>query len=131
MSLLEQHNLVYDAMGDLRKLKEVALKFPKVTIVLNHLGGPGPVDQPAEKLDEWKENIAALAEACPNVVVKCGGFQMVNGNMGLEKRPTPVGSEELCELVLPYYQQVIECFGPKRCMFGAFVIHTWVFWKVR
>ena len=60
MSLLEQHGLVYDAMGDLKQLKVVALKFPNVTIVLNHLGGPGPVDQPAETLAQWKEDIAAL-----------------------------------------------------------------------
>jgi len=30
-----------------------------------------------------------------------------------------MGSEELCELLLPYYRYVIEAFGPDRCMFES------------
>ena len=30
-----------------------------------------------------------------------------------------MGSEELCELLFPYYQYVIEAFGTERCMFES------------
>lgn len=90
-----------------------------IQILLSCTLQPGPVDQPAEKLDRWKQNIAEIAAECPNVYVKCGGYQMVNSNMGLEKRPVPIGSEELCHKVLPIYQHVIRCFTPARCMFES------------
>ena len=73
------------------------------------------MDQAPEKLERWKELIAQIAAECPNVCIKCGGYQMVNSNMKLEQRDTPVGSEELCAMVLPIYQHVIECFTPARC----------------
>lgn len=80
---------------------------------------PGPVDQPAEKLDQWKKNIVEIASECPNVSIKCGGYQMVNGNMRLEQRAVPIGSEELCDKVLPIYKHVIQSFTPERCMFES------------
>ena len=80
---------------------------------------PGPVDQPIEKLEQWKQNIAEIAAECSNVFIKCGGYQMVNSNMRLEQRPVPIGSEELCDKVLPIYQHVIRCFTPARCMFES------------
>jgi len=82
------------------------------------------VDQAPEKLERWKELIAQIAAECPNVCIKCGGYQMVNSNMKLEQRDTPVGSEELCAMVLPIYQHVIECFTPARCMFESNVSRT-------
>ena len=60
----------------------------------------GP-NTPPEQFEQWKAAIADLASSCPNVVVKCGGVQMVNSGHGFEQRPAPIGSEELCEAVLP------------------------------
>ena len=37
----------------------------------------------------------------------------------MHRRATPIGSEEVCELLLPYYQYVIDAFGPERCMFES------------
>ena len=37
----------------------------------------------------------------------------------MHQRRTPIGSEELCELLYPYYRHVIEAFGPDRCMFES------------
>ncbi|MEM9621501.1 MAG: amidohydrolase family protein, partial [Pseudomonadota bacterium] len=37
----------------------------------------------------------------------------------MDNRSTPMGSEELAELLFPYYQYVIEAFGPDRCMFES------------
>ena len=44
---------------------------------------------------------------------------MVNSNMRLEQRPVPIGSEELCDKVLPIYEHVIRSFTPERCMFES------------
>merc|ERR1712096_542956 len=54
-----------------------------------------------------------------NVVCKVGGLQQSFYGYGLEKRAVPIGSKELCEMTLPYYGHVIDCFGPKRCMFES------------
>ena len=37
----------------------------------------------------------------------------------VQNRETPIGSEELCELLYPYYLFAIETFGPDRCMFES------------
>ena len=87
--------------------------------MINHLGGPGGVDTSAAKLAQWKADIADVASSCPNVVMKCGGIQMVNSGRGFEQRPAPIGSEELCAAVLPFYQHVISHFTPQRCMFES------------
>lgn len=67
----------------------------------------------------WKKDLKEIATSCPNVVVKVGGIQMPAHGHGFDKRSTPIGSQELCEIMLPYYKEVIEAFGPKRCMFES------------
>jgi len=42
----------------------------------------------------------------------------VNG-FGLEKRPRPIGSDELLEITFPWYSHVISSFTPARCMFES------------
>jgi predicted TIM-barrel fold metal-dependent hydrolase len=37
----------------------------------------------------------------------------------MNRRPAPLGSEALCDLLLPYYRYAIEAFGPERCMFES------------
>lgn len=128
IALLEKYDLSFDWVGfslkrynpeSLANLKAIALKFPKVRIVMNHLGFlVGPRMSPAE-LEAWKKDIAGVAAACPNVVAKCGGAQMAAAGHGFEKREVPIGSEELCEVMLPYYGAVIDAFGPDRCMFES------------
>merc|ERR1711957_531394 len=66
-----------------------------------------------------KADIEELAASCPNVICKVGGIQMVSSGWGLEKREIPIGSEELSELVYPWYSHVIRCFGASRCMFES------------
>ena len=70
----------------------------------------------------WQANIDAIAKS-PNAVMKCGGGQMRVGawepEFHMNQRETPVGSEELADLLLPYYEYVIGAFGPDRCMFES------------
>jgi predicted TIM-barrel fold metal-dependent hydrolase len=37
----------------------------------------------------------------------------------MNRRAAPIGSEELCDLLFPWYQYVINAFGPDRCMFES------------
>ena len=91
----------YDYIGPLPALKEIALLFPNVRIILNHLGGNVGPAMESEHLERWKVEMADVAASCPNVFCKCGGVQMVTHGHGWETRATPVGSEELAEAVRP------------------------------
>ena len=93
--------------------------FSDVRIVMDHCGGGvGPVKTEVE-LQQWRDDIINIAVSCPNVVVKCGGLQMVANGYKLERRTVPIGSIELCSMVLPYYRHVIQSFSPQRCMFES------------
>jgi len=126
--ILEKHGLIYDAWhdpkpayvaGELPKLAALAKEFPRVTIVLNHLGGVvGAAIQGSELEKVWHEELKALA-ACPNVVCKVGGIIMPINGFALHKRLKPIGSEELTELTYPWFSHAIDCFGPSRCMFES------------
>jgi L-fuconolactonase len=93
-----------------------------VTIIVNHLGGRIDPDAGSDAVATWRKNIDAIA-ACPNAVMKVGGAQQRVGPweppFHMHRRPGPIGSEELCELLYPYYHYVIEAFGPDRCMFES------------
>tara|TARA_B110001452_G_scaffold172140_1_gene144194 strand:- start:2216 stop:3400 length:1185 start_codon:yes stop_codon:yes gene_type:complete len=105
---------------EMPKLAALAREFPSLTIVLNHLGGvvgPALADD-AAALAAWRANITELA-GCPNVVCKCGALHMVASGLGLEKRTTPVGSDELLGLTFSWYEHAIRAFGPSRCMFES------------
>uniref|UniRef100_A0A7S4SMC5 Amidohydrolase-related domain-containing protein n=1 Tax=Alexandrium monilatum TaxID=311494 RepID=A0A7S4SMC5_9DINO len=127
--LLEKYGLVFDRWhhpdpiynpDELPRLKELAKEFPGVTIVLDHLGGAvGPKMGGPEAEACWRADISDLAASCPNVVCKVGGIQMVVNGFGLEKRSTPIGSEELAELTYPWYSHVLDAFGADRCMFES------------
>lgn len=55
--------------------------------------------------------------------MKVGGAQQRVGAweppFHMHRRDEPIASEELCELLYPYYIRVIEAFGPERCMFES------------
>merc|ERR1712232_1276747 len=105
---------------EIPRLMALAKEFPNVTIVLDHLGGAvGPDMGGPDAEKSWRTQIQELASSCPNVVCKVGGIQMVINGWGLEKRTAPIGSEELCELMWPWYSWAIQCFGTDRCMFES------------
>ena len=71
--------LVYDCWlgtykpGNLLGLQALAEEFPTVPIVLDHLGGAVGPNLSEDEARSWREEIASLANACPNVVCKVGG----------------------------------------------------------
>lgn len=127
LALLEKYGLVLDCWHHppynpdaILQFAEVAKAFPKVTMVLDHLGGAvGPGMGSEEVQAKWRADIAKLAESCPNVVCKVGGIQTLPNGFDLHLREVPMGSEELAELTLPWYGHVIDCFGAARCMFES------------
>ncbi len=106
----------------LPELTELARAFPDTTIVLDHIGGPigiGPYAGKREAIfDAWRQDIATLAQ-CDNVTVKLGGLTMSSAGFRWHKREAPPGSEELAEVMGPYYRHCIEQFGADRCMFES------------
>jgi len=109
----------FDRLPTLARLAE---SNTDVTVIVNHLGGRIDPAAPADVVARWRAGIDAVAR-CPNTVIKCGGGQMRVGDWEppyhMHQRPAPMGSEELCEILFPYYQYVIEAFGPERCMFES------------
>ena len=125
-AMLAKYELSFDNYSPdferLPPLAKLASRFPNVTIIVNHLGGKIDPDADASTVASWQRAIDAIA-ACPNTVMKVGGAQQRVGPweplFHMHKCPTPIGSEELCELLFPYYAYAIEKFGPDRCMFES------------
>jgi predicted TIM-barrel fold metal-dependent hydrolase len=78
-------------------------KNPDIAFVLTH--GGHPIDRSAEGLARWRAGLDRFA-ARPNVAVKLSGFYMMNPH------ETDAG---LAELIA----QIVDRFGPARCMFGS------------
>ena len=105
----------------LPELAAFAKAVPKLTIVLNHVGGllgTGPYANHEDVMVNWRKGIAAVA-ACPNVVVKLGGLGMVRCGFDWHTCEKPIGSEELAQAMAPYLTYCIEQFTPARCMFES------------
>lgn len=125
-SILDKLSLSFDCWGFHTQLSEVAdlaNAFPDVTIILNHIGGPmagGPYEgqRTTRVFDEWQAGIVPLA-ASPNIVVKLGGLGMPTYGFAHETLETPPNSAQLQEDWYPYFNVLINAFGPARCMFES------------
>lgn len=95
---------------------------PDTQMVLDHFATPLGVGPYADKRDEifaaWKADMTKIA-ACDNVVAKIGGLAMPDNGFGWMGRETPATSDELVEAQKRYYDVMIDCFGPSRCMFES------------
>lgn len=123
--VLGKMGLSFDAWlyhTQINELADLALAFPDVQIILDHIGGPIGISSYSRKHDEvfqdWKTSISKLA-TCPNVVVKLGGFGMPLGGRDWHERKTPPSSEEIAAIMGPWYLYCIENFGVDRCMFES------------
>ena len=122
---LAPRGLSFDAWmyhAQLPELTTLADAFPDTQIILDHFGGPlgiGPyAGKSREVFDQWKRDIAPLADR-ENVVMKLGGLVMPVNGFGLHKRRKPPTSDELKALTGDYYRFAIELFGVDRCMFES------------
>jgi|TARA_B100000315_G_scaffold257797_1_gene307877 predicted TIM-barrel fold metal-dependent hydrolase len=125
-AVLDKYNLSFDNYSPdyerLPFLAKLASAQPDVQIIVNHLGGKIDPEAGPDAVDTWQKCIDAIA-ACPNATMKVGGAQQRVGPweppFHMHRRGEPIGSEELCELLYPYYIYAIEAFGPDRCMFES------------
>ena len=84
--------------------------------MVNHLGGPVP-DEATPSIaighfGAWRSGLREVAKR-PNIVLKLGGIGMPVYGFGLQDAIRP-DSSALSELWRPYFEVVIEIFGPKR-----------------
>lgn len=124
-TLLEKYDLAFDALiyyNNMRHLMALAKAFPKTTIICEHIGLPirvGPYNRKYGRvMREWKKGLKLLAD-CPNVYMKISGLGMPCCGFKFDERKEPPGSEEIAKLWAPYIHDVIEHFGPERCMFAS------------
>jgi len=138
---LGERGLTYDTWhyhhqnGDYLALAKAC---PGTVMILDHFGTPIGVGPYEGKRDEifaaWKDEMAAIAE-CPNVYAKIGGLAMPDNGFGWDKRDVPPGSDEIVEQHERWYDHMISCFGPERCMFESnFPVDRWsmsyvVYWN--
>jgi predicted TIM-barrel fold metal-dependent hydrolase len=122
---LTQRGLPYDAyvyFPQLPELVALAEALPDANIVCDHMGGvigAGPYrGRHTDYFEQWKANIAALARR-PNVSIKLGGMAMSAAGFGWHKRDKPLSSIEYAAHYAPWFDHVIEQFGPARCMFES------------
>jgi L-fuconolactonase len=100
------HGLVFDALVQefqLPAIAELALRFPALSIVLDHAGKPAIDGLPSRK---WHDAMATLADL-PNTSVKLSGL--------LTEAPAGAGPEHLA----PYFDGLMESFGPDRILWGS------------
>jgi predicted TIM-barrel fold metal-dependent hydrolase len=125
-SALAARNLVLDVWGNhtqLDELYDLARSLPKLTVVIDHFGGPvgvGPYagDGHAAMLADWRRSLSRLA-ALPNTYMKLGGGGMPVLGFAFDRAETPPASQQLADAWQPYIETCISLFGPRRCMFES------------
>lgn len=108
VSLLQPAGLVYDLLIYGRQLPEATQlvdKFPGQPFILDHIAKP--TIQAGRHDTQWAQDIRALAKR-ENVCCKLSG-------MVTEVRDPAWDTDAL----RPYFDTVLECFGPSRLMYGS------------
>ena len=104
---LAEFDLILDldcAWEEMPLARDLALRVPEVTVVLEHTGYPRDTQSP-EYCAHWKSGIEAIAEA-PNVLCKISG-------LGMNRVGWTVNG------LAPWVEHCVQTFGPDRCMFGS------------
>ena len=127
-AMLGKYELSFDNYSPdfdrLPALTKLAAAYPDIPIIVNHLGGKIDPDADPATIARWQACIDSLA-GCPNIVMKCGGAQQRVGRSWeppfhmYHRAGGPLSSEELCDLLFPFYRHAIETLGPDRCMFES------------
>jgi len=104
------------------ELQEVAKRFPDVSFIVDHLGGPigtGPYEARQDvSFREWQASIRQLSRL-PNIKVKFSGLGMRVHGFGFGRHPLPPSSKEIAERALPFFETLLNNYGPTRIMFGS------------
>ena len=118
-------NLTFDAWHyhhQIKDLSNFARKYPELTIIHDHFGGPlgvGPYEGKREEIfKKWKDDISLLSES-KNVCAKLGGLAMPVNGWNFHKQKKPASSDQILDMHHEYYLHTINCFGVERCMFES------------
>jgi L-fuconolactonase len=124
-AMLAEMGLVLDLWvyhTQLEQAAALAKRHPRLTIVLNHCGGPlgiGPyASMRAQVRHAWTCSLARVA-ACKNVIVKIGGLAMPRTGLSFQDQEKPANCLELVQRWTPYVRTCIDLFGAERCMFES------------
>lgn len=109
LAVLQERGLSWDLRVPTWHLEEAAETvrlFPGLAVVLNHAGFPW--DRSPEGLALWRQGVQALAEL-PNVMVKLSCLCLRDPGEGAWT----------VESNGPIVEELIDLFGPRRCMFAS------------
>lgn len=114
---------VYLFHTQLADIVALAQALPDLPIILNHMGTPLGIgrygERPKEVQAQWQQGLEAVA-ACPNVVVKIGGFAISRiGIVTREAGAEPPSSVDLAARFAPWFRSCVEAFGAQRCLYGS------------
>lgn len=118
IACLQPFKLIYDLLLYARQLPaaiELVDRFPQQTFVLDHISKPAILisSRGEPRFDtEWAQRIRALARR-PNVTCKFSGI--VTEIRSTEQANAPWTTE----IIQPYWDVVMDAFGPERTMFGS------------
>lgn len=107
LKVLQKHNVPFDLLFYVKHLKHAATlarELPELPMVIDHLAKPRIKDGAT---DGWIENLQAAAQF-PNVFCKLSG--MITEASWQNWKPADLK---------PYVETALDCFGPKRCMYGS------------
>jgi L-fuconolactonase len=108
LALLEERNVVLELPvvfpRHLADVPVIAERFPKLLIVIDHLGKP-PIGR--EEMTTWQRDLRSAA-ASPNVLAKLSGL-----NTATDRRDWRVDD------LLPACHAALDAFGPNRLMCGS------------
>ncbi|MEP4889921.1 MAG: amidohydrolase family protein [Aliiglaciecola sp.] len=99
-------NLSFDALVKPRHLKQLLTlvdRYPKLKIAIDHAAKPNIAEA---QFAQWAEDIKALSKR-PNVYCKLSGLV------------TEAGNNPNFDVLVPYMQHLLECFGASRLMWGS------------
>jgi predicted TIM-barrel fold metal-dependent hydrolase len=105
-ALLAKYGLSFDLQlypSQMATAAALASAHPDVPVIVNHAGMP--TDRDDAGLKAWREGLDLLAER-PNVACKISGLAMIDRTWTVDS-------------LRPFVLQVIETFGPSRCMFAS------------
>jgi predicted TIM-barrel fold metal-dependent hydrolase len=105
-ALLAKYGLSFDLQlypSQMVTAAALASAHPDVPVIVNHAGMP--TDRDDAGLKAWRDGLALLAEQ-PNVACKISGLAMIDRSWTVDS-------------LRPFVLQVIETFGPSRCMFAS------------
>jgi len=118
-------SLTFDAWHYHHQINDLSIfakKYPELTIIHDHFGGPlgvGPYEGKKEEIfKKWKDDISLLSES-KNVYAKLGGLAMPVNGWNFHKQNKPASSDQIVDMHHEYYLHTINCFGVERCMFES------------